>query len=181
MTRYIGIDFSTTSTGLAIFDRNGLQTHTVKSKPYGRDLASYYSRVRDLSLNVLAIAQPEPDDVIAIERAVVMGRRTDTEIRLHYAWHRFVEYFHAWRADLVEPTLLSPAEVKQLALGDAKRQQGADGKRQMVAAARARFDAELRNDDEADAVWVAVGASILAGEPVINLPSAHMPKAFTKG
>lgn len=181
MTRFIGIDFSTTSTGVAIFDRKGLQTHTVRSKPEGDGLSAYYSRVRSLAMNVLAIIQPEPDDVIAIESPIVMGRRTDSEVRLHYAWHRFMECFHSWHPELSEPALFSPAVVKQVALGKEKRLTGRQGKEQMVAAVEEHLGAGVRNDDEADAVWIAVGVSILTGRPVINLPAAHMPKAFTKG
>lgn len=180
--RFVGIDFSTTSTGIAIFDRNGLQTHTVKSKPVMGGLAGYYARVRDLSVNVLAVVQPEPDDVIAIESPIVMGRRTDTEIKLHYAWHRFMECYHAWHPDLVAPSQFAPSEVKQMALGREKRLTGKAGKKQMVKAVGEHFEGHaLRNDDEADAVWIAVGASILAGSPVIDLPAAHMPKALMKG
>lgn len=52
-------------------------------------------------------------------------------------------------------------------------------KERMLAAAREQLGLELGNrDDEADAVWIAVGASVLAGEPVIDLPAAHMPKAW---
>lgn len=176
--RFIGIDYSTTSTGIAIFDEMGLQTHTVKSGPAAGGLAGYYARVRDIAANVLAIVQPEPEDGIAIEGAIVMGRRTDTEVRLHYAWHRFVESFHQWSPVLPEPRQISPAEVKQLALGNAKRLRGKAGKAQMVAAVVEHLGVTPRNDDEADAVWLAVGASVLAGVPVVDLPASHIPKGF---
>lgn len=178
MTRFIGIDYSTTSTGIAIFDTLGLQTHTVKSGPAEGGLAGYYARVRDIAANVLAIVQPEPEDRIAIESPVVMGRRTDSEVRLHYAWHRFVESFHQWSPALREPSLVPPAVVKQLALGKEKRLYGRAGKAQMLAAVVQHLGVTPRNDDEADAVWLAVGASVLSGVPVVDLPAAHIPKGF---
>jgi len=66
-----------------------------------------------------------------------------------------------------------PPEVQEHATGKGNAQ-----KDEVLLATERRIpQAQVRNNDEADAVWIAVGASILAGSPVIDLPAAHMPKA----
>jgi len=171
--RFIGIDYSTTSCGIAIFDGDTLATHVVKSKPVPGGLSAYYARIYDQAMSVLKIIEPSPDDVIGIEKAIVMGRRTDTEVRLHYAWHRFVEYLHSWGVSAIaDPLEIPPASVKELATGS-----GAAKKQQMVQATRDEFGICV-SEDEADAVWVAVGASVLHGTPLITV--THIPKGFRR-
>ena len=171
--RVIGIDFSTTSTGIAIHDVFGWSTYTVRSKPTGDTLADYYERVRTLSAEILAIVQPMDGDVVGIEAPIVMGRRTGTEVRLHYAWHRFVEAYVRW--GLAAPVEFVPASVKKLATGNGRAQ-----KSEMVAAVRDRLGFEVRKHDEADAVWIAVAAGQAAGVPIQVVPLPE-PVAGTKG
>lgn len=177
MSRFIGIDFSTTSTGIAIHDVNGWMTRTVKSagKKAEPDDA-FYDRMIALNSEVLAVVQPDADDVIAMEST--FRGSGGSEARLHYAWHRFRESLsRGWGCSVRYQ--LAPSQVKFLAT----RHGGRDTmKPQMLAAARDLLGLDLaKRDDEADAAWIAVGASILAGSPVIDLPAAHMPKAWTKG
>ncbi len=92
--------------------------------------------------------------------------------RLHYAWHRTVEYISHLIADDV--LTVTTNQVKQLATGKGNSQKD----EVLLATERRVPEADASNNDEADAVWIAVGASILAGNPLINLPAAHMPKAL---
>jgi len=173
MTRYIGIDYSTTSCGIAIVENGHWQTLTLTSKPLGTTLEDYYDRIQELCQNIIAAADPRVDDVLAFEGIAFAGRGSSVD-RLHYAWHRTAEYVTRCHR---EPLVVTTNQVKQLATG-----KGTAQKDEVLLATERRIpQAQVRNNDEADAVWIAVGASILAGSPVIDLPAAHMPKAWTKG
>ncbi|MFT4281228.1 crossover junction endodeoxyribonuclease RuvC [Microbacterium sp.] len=169
MTRFIGIDFSTVSTGVAIHDANGWTTVTVKSKaPRAETDAAFYERMVAFTAEVLAVIAPRVEDVIAMESTFRGSGRA--EARLHYAWHRLRETL-ARRWGCVVAVELSPSTVKKLATGNGGR---ASGKPEVLAATRALLGLDLgKRDDEADAVWLAVGASIRHGEPVIDLPAGH--------
>lgn len=171
MTRFIGVDFSTTSTGIAIVDGHHWQTFTLRSKPSGTTLSAYYERIQDLAHNIVASIDLRSDDVIAIEGIAFAGRGSSVD-RLHYAWHRTVEFLTRLQGtDLV---VVTTNQVKQLATGKGNAQKD----EVLLATERRVPQAQASNNDEADAVWIAVGASILAGSPVIDLPAAHMPKAW---
>lgn len=177
MTRFIGIDYSTTACGIAIVDgsRGHWQTLTLRSKPLGTTLPHYYARILTLADNIAAAIDVVPGDVVAVEGLAFAGRGASVD-RLHYAWHRTVEYLSRLLAD-DEVRIVTTNQVKQLATGKGNSQ-----KDEVLLATERRIpQAQASNNDEADAVWIAVGASILAGQPVINLPAAHLPKAFTKG
>lgn len=174
MTRYIGIDYSTTSTGIAIVEGSHWQVFTLRSKPSEDTLTAYYERIQDLGHDIIAAAEPRLGDVLAIEGIAFAARGSSVD-RLHYAWHRTVEFIG--RVMHAEPLIVTTNQVKQLATG-----KGTAGKDEVLLATERRIpQTQVRNNDEADAVWIAVGASILAGEPVIDLPAAHMPKAWKKG
>ncbi len=172
--RFIGIDFSTTACGIAISDGATWETVTVKSSPSGRSLGDYYDRITDHARNIITAGRITALDTVGIEGIAFAGRGGSVD-RLHYAWHRTVEALI--RVIEVDPLIVTTNQVKQLATGRGNAQ-----KDDVLLATERRIpEARVRGNDEADAVWVAVGASILAGSPVINLPAAHMPKAFTKG
>lgn len=174
MTRFIGVDYSTTSCGIAIVDGGRWQSFTLKSKPTGDTLTSYYERIQDLAHDIVAAAEPRLGDVIGIEGIAFNGKGRAVD-RLHFAWHRTFEFLS--RVQHAEPLIIITTQVKQLATGKGNAQ-----KDDVLLATERRIPlAQVRNNDEADAVWIAVGASILTGEPVIDLPAAHMPKAWTKG
>ena len=174
MTRFIGIDYSTTSCGIAIVDGSHWQAFTLRSKPSGGTLSDYYKRIQDLGHDIVAAVEPRLGDVIGIEGIAFAGKGRAVD-RLHYAWHRTVEFLT--RVNHAEPLVVTTNQVKQLATGRGNAQK-ADV---LLATERRVPQAQVRNNDEADAVWLAIGASILTGQPVINLPAAHVPKAFTKG
>jgi len=175
VSRYIGIDYSTTSCGIAIATKrhDGVvhwQAFTLKSKASGNSLEEYYGRIIRLAYDVGATTDLGVDDVVGIEGIAFAGRGRAVD-RLHYAWHRTVEYLtHAGHA----PLIVTTNQVKQLATGKGS----ADKDAVLLATERRVPQAQVRNNDEADAVWVAVGASILAGDPVMEMPAAHMPKAW---
>lgn len=174
--RIIGIDFSTSSTGIAIYASNGWTTVTVKSKsPRAESDRDFYQRMLRLNNEVLAVINPNGDDVIAMESTFRGSGRAET--RLHYAWHRLRETLaRQYGCEIAHE--LAPSTVKKLATGNGGR---ATGKPEVLAAARELLGLDLgARDDEADAVWVAVGASILAGQPVIHLPAAHLPKGMQR-
>lgn len=176
MTRFIGIDYSTTACGIAIVDgaRGHWQTLTLRSKPLGTTLPHYYARILTLAADIAAVIDVVPGDVIAVEGLAFAGRGASVD-RLHYAWHRTVEYLSRLLAD-DEVRIVTTNQVKQLATG-----RGNSQKDEVLLATERRIpQAQASNNDEADAVWIAVGASILAGQPVIELPAAHFPKAFAR-
>ena len=171
MSRFIGIDYSTTATGVAIVDDHHWQTFTLRSKPSGDTLSAYYDRIQGLALDIVAAAEPRLGDVVAIEGIAFAGRGSSVD-RLHYAWHRTVELLT--RLQKAELVVVTTNQVKQLATGKGNAQKD----EVLLATERRLPQAQASNNDEADAVWIAVGASILAGYPVIDLPAAHMPRAW---
>lgn len=174
MSRYIGVDYSTTSTGIAIVEGDHWQVFRLRSSStQGASLLDYYDRILGLAQDIGAAISFEPGDVIGIEGIAFAGRGSSVD-RLHYAWHRTAEYLARTAA---EPIVVTTNQVKQLATGKGNAQ-----KDEVLLAAERRIpQARVSGNDEADAVWIAVGVSILAGSPVIDLPAAHMPKAWTKG
>ncbi|WP_336642835.1 crossover junction endodeoxyribonuclease RuvC [Microbacterium sp. MMO-113] len=174
MSRFIGIDYSTTSTGVAIVDGEHWQVFRLRSSSTpGASLLDYYDRILGLSRDITAAIDFQPGDRIGIEGIAFAGRGSSVD-RLHYAWHRTVEYV---ARTATEPVIVTTNQVKQLATG-----KGSADKDQVLLATERRIpQARVGGNDEADAAWVAVGVSILAGSPVIDLPAAHLPKAWTKG
>lgn len=174
MSRFIGIDYSTTSTGIAIVDGEHWQVFRLRSSSTaGATLVDYYIRILGLARDIAAAIDFQPGDRIGIEGIAFAGRGGSVD-RLHYAWHRTVEYV---ASTAVEPVIVTTNQVKQLATGRGNAQ-----KDEVLLAAERRIpQARVSGNDEADAAWIAVGVSILAGSPAIDLPAAHMPKAWTKG
>jgi Holliday junction resolvasome RuvABC endonuclease subunit len=171
MTRFVGIDYSTTSSGVAVIEGESIRTFTLKSKPAGPSLVAYYERIRSLAADIMAAAELQPGDVVAIEGIAFAGRGAAVD-RLHYSWHRTVELLS--RVIGTELVIVTTNQVKQLATGRGNAQKDDV----LLATERRLPGAQVAGNDEADAVWVAVGASILHGEPVIELPQAHVPKAW---
>lgn len=168
--RFIGIDYSTTSTGVAICGAGEWDTFSLASKPNGTTLGDYYDRIIDLAYRIESVLHD--GDVLGIE-GIAFAARGQKVDRLHYAWHRTVEHLTTAHSAL---HVVTTNQVKQLATG-----KGTAKKDEVLLAAERRIpQAQVTNNDEADAVWIAVGASILAGSPVIDLPAAHMPKAWKK-
>lgn len=174
MTRFIGIDYSTTATGVAIVEGDHWQTFTIKSKPVGDTLPHYYARIETLADNILGAIDPHPGDVVAIEGLAFAGKGRAVD-RLHYAWHRTVQRLsrHGAVGDVL---IVTTNQVKQLATGKGNAQKDDV----LLATERRLPQADVAGNDEADAVWIAVGASVLAGAPVIQLPAAHVPPAMKR-
>lgn len=171
MTRFIGVDYSTTACGVAVVEGDHWQTFTLRSKPNGDTLTDYYQRIRSIGYDIVAAAEPLPGDVFAIEGIAFAGKGRAVD-RLHYAWHRTVEFLTSVHG--VEPVVITTNQVKQLATGRGNAQKDDV----LLATERRVPQAGVRGNDEADAVWLAVGASVLAGVPVVDLPAGHIPKGF---
>lgn len=171
--RFVGIDYSTTSCGIAITDGESWETLTVKSSTTGASLGDYYERITDHARDIIAAARITALDTVGIEGIAFAGRGRSVD-RLHYAWHRTVEALI--RVLEVDPVIVTTNQVKQLATGKGNAQKDDV----LLAAERRVPEARVRGNDEADAVWIAVGVSVLAGEPVVSLPAAHIPKGFRR-
>ena len=175
MTRFIGIDYSTTSCGIAIVEGDHWQTFTLKSRSVGGGdyLPAYYRRIATLGDDILGSIDLHPGDVVGIEGLAFSGKGRAVD-RLHFAWHRTVERLSQHTEGDV--LIVTTNQVKQLATGKGN----ADKDAVLLATERRLPQADVNGNDEADAVWIAVGASILAGSPVIDLPAAHMPKGMKR-
>lgn len=163
-----GVDFSLRSTGLASFDGTLWDTATIKSAPEDQSPGSFLSRVDDITARILNWCDPHHGGVVCMEGIAfnAKGRAVD---RLHYGWwatYRAITEHHG------EPYVVTATELKRLATG-----RGTAGKDEMLlAAARLIPDAPVRNNDEADAAWLTVAASIIDGHPVIKLPADHIKR-----
>lgn len=134
----VGLDPSLSATGLAT--RQGL--YTVKTKPTDGDMID-----RGMSVGYLvADLIPAGTTLLVIERPIVYARG-GTSSQLHQGIGAMRTILRQ-RLDI--PTyLVSPSTIKKAATGS-----GRATKKQMLAAARAA-GAPAKNDNEADAYWLA--------------------------
>ena len=162
---FYGIDASLTSTGVAAFVDGVWDCATITSKPNGSSPGDFLDRVDDITGRTVAWLNPVNRDVIAIEAPAfhAKGKALDRMFYLFWAMVKAVREHHG------EPWIIPPSALKKIATGN-----GNAGKDEMIIACTKRIpDAPVHNNNEVDAVWLAVAASIQEGNPIIELPKNH--------
>lgn len=149
MLRFIGLDLSITGTGVALWDpENGYQTSTIKTKPIRGDhsIRGYLKRARYIGFEIIDRLQPQSGDNIMIE-GLSFGSKSGDLDRIHALWWRVADLL----VDEVGDTPISTVTPKQrakFATGN-----GNSLKPEVVARVKEAYPtAEVRNDNEADAV-----------------------------
>lgn len=165
MTGFIGIDWSMTGTGVAAYVDGEWDRCTIKTKPDDGTLSSFLDRVEYIAAKVIEWADPREGDTWAIE-GPSFGAKGAAVDRMFGGWWLTVRSLTEHHE---EPWVFAPSSVKKLATG-----KGNAGKDEVVIATTKRLpDADARNNNEADAVWLTIAASIIAGRPIIELPAPH--------
>ena len=161
MSRVVGIDFSMTSAGVAVFDAGEWTTYTVKSSGKVTDpMLTFYDRILGLAMSIYTVIQPTPDDLIVIE-GLGFASKNKFRDRMQFAWHRVNEVLVRNGTGGRDLVTVAPMKVKQFATGN-----GSADKADMAAACIDRLGHTPRTTDEADAVWVAVTGAQAAGLPI---------------
>lgn len=154
-TKVLGLDIALAQSGWAVLsyaDGDLLDCGTIKTTAK-QGLAERIVTIRDAVSGILAdVRGPDFDVDVAIEDGIALRSGTATRY-LAMAWGAAV--VAVWDSERIEPHIVKPTEVKKLATG-----KGNAKKPEMVAAAQARWDDRITNDDIADAAWVAEHARL---------------------
>lgn len=165
MSAFIGVDWSLTGTGVAAWVDGEWDRCTIRTKPDDGTPTGFLERVGHIAAQIIAWADPREGDVWAIE-GPSLGAKGAAVDRMFGGWWLTVDALTAHHA---EPWVFAPTSVKKLATG-----RGNAGKDEVVIATTKRLpEADATNNNECDAVWLAVAASHLAGKPIIDLPNNH--------
>lgn len=165
MTGFIGIDWSLTACGVAAYVDGEWDRCTIPTKPDDGTIEGYLDRVEHIAAKVTAWADPAAGDVWAIE-GPSLGAKGAAVDRMFGGWWLTVK---ALRDHHAAPWVFAPSSLKKLATG-----KGNAGKDEVLLATAKRLpEADVRNNNESDAVWAAIAASIIRGEPIIQLPANH--------
>lgn len=166
MTTIIGIDWSLTACAVAAFVDGEWDRMTIKTKPDDGTPEGFLDRVDDIVGKITSWANPADGDVWAIE-GPSLGAKGAAVDRMFGGWWLTMK---ALRDHHEAPWVFAPSSVKKVATGS-----GSAGKDEVLLAAERRIpEAAVQNNNEADAVWIAVAASVLAGTPIIGLPKNHL-------
>lgn len=165
MTGFYGVDLSLTSTGVAAYVDGEWDAVTIKSKTDDGTPSGFLHRVHTITSQIINWADPAEGDVIAIE-APAYGARGAALDRVFASWWMVMDGLTNHHG---EPWVVTSTSLKKLATG-----RGNCGKDEVLLAGVKRLpDAPITGNDTADAAWLVVAASIIAGEPIVDLPAAH--------
>lgn len=166
MTNFIGIDWSLTGCGVAAYVDGEWDRCTIKSKPDDGTPEGFLARVDSIAAQIVSWADPAARDIWAIE-GPSLGARGSAVDRMFGGWWLTMAALTAHHGT---PWVFAPSSVKKVATGS-----GAAGKDEVLLSTERRLpEADVRNNNESDAVWLAVCASITHGEPIIQLPKNHI-------
>lgn len=169
MTRrysFIGIDLALTNTGIVAWSPDdGWDRATVRSSPDDGTPSGFLTRVHRIAGEVINWADPDDDTVWAIEGPSLHAKGSAVD-RMFGAWWLAMDAFTSHHG---EPHVYAPTSLKKLATGRGNASKG----EVILATAKRLPDADITNEHEADAAWLAVAASIITGQPIIDLPTTH--------
>lgn len=152
--RVVGLDLSMTATGIAWCDGT---TYTVKTKQTGDlrllDIIDEISRAVDGRGLALVVIEDLPTHA---KSAGITGMVQGAARA--YLLRRSVPY-----------VTVPPATLKKFATG-----RGNCGKPEMAVALFKRFDRELPDDNQVDALWLRAAGHQLLGAPLVELPAVQV-------
>lgn len=173
MTKYVGIDLSLTSTGLAIHDPQTVvpggcaETQTIRTKPVAPGYDAKLGRFQFISRRILG-AFANDDDVSVFLEGPSYGSAGQATHDIAGNWWLLYE---ALTYDGCKITVIPPTIVKTYATG-----KGNAAKDAVLAAAIKRYpDIDIPGNDIADAVILLAIGCRLAGRPLeADLPKTHL-------
>lgn len=165
MTGFIGVDWSLTATGVVAWVDGEWDRCTIRTKPDDGTPTGFLHRVHDIVAQIIAWADPAEGDMWAIE-GPSLGAKGSAVDRMFGGWWLTVNELTNHHET---PWVFAPSSVKKLATG-----KGNAGKDEVLLATAKRIpEADVTNEHEADAAWITIAASLIAGQPILNLPATH--------
>jgi Holliday junction resolvasome RuvABC endonuclease subunit len=159
--RVLGLDPSLTGTGIAYPDGS---TAVVTTKPCGDTLAARHQRLDYIVSAALSAAHHV--DVAVIESPSLGQARQGGTLDRNGLWWLIVHYLTGNEVQVVD---VAPATLKKYATG-----KGNATKPDMRMALFQRFARDVRDDNEADALWLRALGMHLAGQPLVDLPQVNL-------
>lgn len=162
---FFGVDFSLTGTGVASFDGETWDAATIKTTAPDKTAGAFIDRVDKIAASIVSWCDPRDGDTLCMEGPALHAKSSQLD-RMFGGWWLV---YKALREHGVEPWVIPPTVVKQLATGT-----GNAGKDEVLIATVRRLDVEIANNNEADAAWLAVAADHITGGGHFPLPIAHL-------
>lgn len=164
--RVIGLDLSLTATGFALIEDATVTVRTITSKPRGDSLADRQARLHNLVADLLINHMPTgPVDLVVIEQPA-FSRTTGHHHDRSGLWWLVVDAIWGWSESPLPVAEVSPTTLKKYATG-----RGNAGKDEVLLAVARRFpDVDLRDNNQADALWLAAMGARRLGQPVDDVP-----------
>jgi len=171
----VGIDPSLTGTGVAVVDtddRLAIETHTIVTKPDGTSLDARLARLRHIMREVDRHVLQVDDEASPVAHLVVIeapslgqGRQGGTLDR-HGLWWLLIDRLH----NLGRPVaIVAPAARAKYATG-----KGTASKEAVLLAVERRWpQADVANNNEADAVVLACMGADAYDAPIGDIPRAN--------
>jgi Holliday junction resolvasome RuvABC endonuclease subunit len=173
----IGIDPSLTATGIARVDTEDqlyATTTTIASRgSKDADLTSRRDRlaklVRDIDAHVLGLPYPDaaPTTLVVIEAPSLGQTRQGGTLDRHGLWWMLIDRIHTLRYPVVA---VPPTCRAKYATGKGN----ADKDTVLLAVARRYPHVDVANNNEADALALAAMGARSLGQPIDDLPQAHL-------
>lgn len=160
--RIVGLDLSLSSTGVAGITDGKPWCDRIRTGPDARHAGLL--RMRVIRERVLSFVLPGPDLVLV--EGLAVGSQTGQHLTRAGMWHLVMDAIDARGIPWVP---IPPATLKKYATG-----KGNAGKDEVLAAVIRRFPtAEVRGNDEADALMLAAMGADHLGQPLVDMPEAH--------
>jgi Holliday junction resolvasome, endonuclease subunit len=154
--RVVGLDLSLTGTGVAVLDEGGIHTALIGSKGKTTDtLAMRADRLASLKERITNLI---PDGAFIVIEQPSYGSTTGSQHDRSGLWWLVNDWLHPYH----QVTEVAPGTLKKYATG-----KGDAGKDEMLAAAIRRYpDAEISNNNVADAMHLLAMGARYVGQPL---------------
>jgi Holliday junction resolvasome RuvABC endonuclease subunit len=163
---YVGIDLSLTATGIAVWDGERLTVHTVKSRPDDGTIDGFLARCERIARDIVEITKPTPETRFAIE-GLSMHSKSSSLDKTFGSWWLVLAALAAGNSFAV----ITPSQRAKYATGKGN----ASKDEVMLAAARRYPDAEISNNNEADAVVILAMLARHYDHPIeLSIPAANL-------
>lgn len=164
--RVIGLDLSLTATGIAIIDDDTITVHTITSSPTGDSVDDRVRRLDKIERAVMECMTGASEiDLIVIEGPSFGQMRQSGEHVRAGLWWRIVSIC----TDTAPVVEVPPATLKKYATGKGNAAKDAV----LLATARRFPDVDLRDNNQADALWLAAMGARHLERPIDDVPQLN--------
>lgn len=164
--RVIGLDLSLTATGVAIIEDDTITVRTITSNPTGDSVDDRVRRLDKIERAVMECMTGASEiDLIVIEGPSFGQMRQSGEHVRAGLWWRIVSIC----TDTAPVVEVPPATLKKYATGKGNAAKDAV----LLATARRFPDVDLRDNNQADALWLAAMGARHLEQPVDDVPQLN--------